>query len=81
MSFKSTRKSKYPFQGAHSKTSLRRKPFSHEPCIMKVYKSHVQEILHPETLSLVDLVFEVWVHPQHVTQRHIKEVATPMAQG
>ena len=82
ISFKSTGKSKCPFQGSPARTSLRRQPFSHEPCNMKVCKSHLQEILHPEThpLSLI-FVFEVWIHPQHVTQRHIKEVATPMAQG
>lgn len=76
---RSTGKSKSPCQGGHSKTSLTRQLFSMSPALWQDIspiwkKSYTQK----HTLPLI-FVFEVWVHPQHVTQRHIKEAATPMA--
>lgn len=71
---KVSRKARVPFKGAIPGAPLGGgQPFSPLACTSR--KSYTQK-----HAPLLICAFEVWVHPQHVSQRHIKQVATPADQ-
>lgn len=72
---KVSQKARVPFKGA-----IPGAPRGVRAALLSPLTLHQQEILHPEACLWLICAFEVWVHPQHVSQRHIKQVATPADQ-